>query len=102
MFGKLGDMMGKLNEMKAKAEEVKQKLDSIIIDVESAGGDIKIKITGNRVIKEVKIAASLQHADNLELTEQLIVAMNKAIEKANAANEKEMKEVAGSMLPGLM
>ncbi len=102
MFGKLGDMMGKLNEMKAKAEEVKRKLDATIVEAEGAGGDIKIKLTGNRLIKEISIAPSLQHSDNSELTEQLIVTLNKALEKANAVNEKEMKEVAGSMLPGLM
>jgi DNA-binding protein YbaB len=51
MFGKLGDMMGKLQEMKQKADEIKLKLDSTIINVEGAGGDIKITITGNREIK---------------------------------------------------
>ncbi|MCA6438055.1 MAG: YbaB/EbfC family nucleoid-associated protein [Bacteroidota bacterium] len=102
MFGKLGDMMGKLNEMKAKAEEVKRKLDDSIVEVDGAGGDIKIKLTGNRLIKEISITPSLQHSDNSELVEQLVVTLNKALEKANALNEKEMKEVAGSMLPGLM
>lgn len=101
MFGKLGDMMDKLNEMKAKAEEIKIKLDNTVIDVEGSGGDIKIKITGNRLIKEIHIAPALQHGDNTELTEQLVVALNKAIEKANTVNENEMKTVAGSMLPGL-
>ncbi|MCA0430082.1 MAG: YbaB/EbfC family nucleoid-associated protein [Bacteroidetes bacterium] len=101
MFGKLGDMMGKLNEMKAKAEEIKIKLDNTVLEVDGAGGDIKIKITGNRLIKEIYIAPALQHSDNSELTEQLLVTLNKALEKANSINENEMKAVAGSMLPGL-
>lgn len=101
MFGKLGDMMGKLQEMKQKADEMKRKLDDTIISTEGAGGDIKIEITGNREIKSLSIAASLQHGDKNELEEQLLVTLNKAISKANAINEEEMKKAASGLLPGL-
>jgi DNA-binding protein YbaB len=102
MFGKLGDMMGKLQEMKQKAEETKTKLDNTLLSVEGAGGDIKIEITGNREIKKLHIATGLQHTSNEELTEQLMVALNKAIEKANTLNEEEMKNAASGLLPGIM
>lgn len=101
MFGKLGDMMGKLQEMKQKADEIKFKMDHTIIKAEGAGGDIKIEITGNRHIKSLEIASALQHGDKQELEEQLIVALNKAIEKADKANEEEMKNAAGGILPGM-
>ncbi len=101
MFGKLGDMMGKLQEMKQKAEEIKQKLDDTVLSVEGAGGDIRIDITGNRRIKKLRIAPSLQHGDAEELEEQLTVTLNKAIEKADQLNEEEMKKAAGGLLPGL-
>ena len=101
MLGKFGDMMGKLQEMKQKADEIKIKLDSTIIQVEGAGGDIKISITGNREIRSLTIAPALQHGDKEELEEQLLVTLNKAILKANETNENEMKEVASGMLPGM-
>lgn len=101
MLGKFGDMMGKLNEMKQKADEVKLKLDATVIQVEGAGGDIKIAITGNREIKSLTIAPALQHGDKEELEEQLTVTLNKALFKANELNEHEMKQVASGMLPGL-
>jgi DNA-binding YbaB/EbfC family protein len=101
MFGKLGDMMGKLQEMKQKADEIKLKLDNTIIDVEGAGGDIKISITGNREIKSLSISPALQHGDKDELEEQLTVALNKALIKANELNENEMKKAASGMLPGM-
>ena len=101
MFGKLGDMMGKLQEMKQKADEIKAQLDLTIIKQEGAGGDIKIEITGNRKIKSLQIAASLQHGDKEELEEQLTVALNKAIEAADRVNEEEMKKAAGGLLPGM-
>lgn len=101
MFGKFGDMMGKLQEMKQKADEIKLKLDNTIIDVEGAGGDIKISITGNREIKSLSISPALQHGDKDELEEQLTVALNKALLKANELNENEMKKAASGMLPGM-
>lgn len=102
MLGNLGDMMGKLNDMKQKAEEIRMKLDTMIIDVEGAGGDIKISVTGNREIKNLSIAPALQHGDREELEEQLTVAINKAIQKASALNDEEMKAAASGMLPGFM
>ncbi|MES2132592.1 MAG: YbaB/EbfC family nucleoid-associated protein [Bacteroidota bacterium] len=101
MLGKFGDMMGKLQEMKQKADEIKLKLDATIINIEGAGGDIKIAITGNREIKSLTIAPALQHGDKEELEEQLTVTLNKALFKANELNESEMKQVASGMLPGM-
>lgn len=102
MFGKMGDMIGKLQEMKKQAEETKSKLDATILNIDGAGGDIKIAITGNREIKSLTIAPGLQHAGKEELEEQLLVALNKAISQANALNEEEMKKAASGLLPGLM
>jgi len=101
MFGKLGDMMGKLQEMKQKADEVKSKMDATIINVDAAGGDIKIEITGSRHVKTIEIASALQHGDKQELEKQLMDAFNKAIERADRVNEEEMKKAAGGILPGL-
>lgn len=101
MFGKLGDIMGKLQEMKQRADEIKLKLDSVILKIESAGGDIKIEISGNRLVKSVVVASALQHGNQQELQEQLVVAINKAIAAADKVNEEEMKTAASGMLPGM-
>lgn len=101
MFGKFGDMMGKLQEMKQMADEIKRKLDDKVVVVEAAGGDIVIEISGNRKLKNLSIAPALQHGDKQELEEQLLVAINKAIEKADKVNEEEMKRAATGLMPGL-
>ena len=101
MFGNFGDMMGRLQEMKQKAEEIKTRLDETDLDIEAAGGDIKIKISGGRKIRSLDIAASLQHGDKEELEEQLVVALNRAIDAADKLNEDEMKKAAGGLLPGM-
>jgi DNA-binding protein YbaB len=101
MLGKFGDMMGKLQEAKKIANEIKNKLDNTLLTVEAAGGDIKIEITGTRKVTRVVVAPALQHGDKQYLEEQLLKAMNLAIEKADKLNEEEMKKVAGGLLPGL-
>ena len=101
MFGKLGDMMGKLQEMKQKAEEIKSKLAATRLNVEAAGGDIKIVISGDRKILDLSIEPSLQHGDKQALEEQLQVAINKAIAEADRLNEDEMKKAAGGLIPGM-
>src|SRR5688500_3315353 len=100
MFGKL-DMLGKLQEMKQKADDIKKELSNMILKSDSAGGDVKIEITGNREIKKIEIAPSLQHGDKNELEQQLRAAINKAIETADRASEEELKKVASGLLPGL-
>ncbi len=101
MFGKMGDMMSRLGEMKKKMDEVKEKLEYTEANIDAAGGDIKICINGNRKIKSIVISPSLQHGDKEELEEQLCVALNRAIAKADELNENEMKNAAGGMLPGM-
>ena len=93
--------MGKLQEMKQKADEIKSKLNTVLLKSESAGGDIKIDITGNRCIRSINIASALQHGDAHELQAQLVAAVNKAIAAADQVNEEEMKQAASGMLPGL-
>ena len=94
-----GNMMEQLQMMKIKMEEVKASLESKQITTEAAGGDIKIVISGNKKIKSIIISPSLQFGDKDELEEQLTVAINRAIEKAEELYDNEMKSFAGGMLP---
>lgn len=93
--------MGKLQEMKQKAEEAKATLAAIELNIEGAGGDIKVKITGDRKILDLQISDALQHGNKEALLEQLQVTLNKALQAAEKTNEDEMKKAAGGILPGL-
>jgi DNA-binding protein YbaB len=87
--------------MKQKAEEIKASLSQKTISTEGAGGDIKIVMSGDRQIKELTIASSLQHGDKQELEEQLTVTLNKALAQVEKLNEEEMKKAASGLLPGM-
>ena len=97
-----GDMMGKLQEAQQKVEETKERLKTISMVEESSNGKVKVTITAAREIKDIQIDESLL-ADAEELSDNLVLTLNKALEKANAVNESEMQGAASGMMnmPGL-
>ncbi len=100
MLGDMEGMMAKLKEAQAKIEETKKRLDTIYVDGESGGGDVIATITANREIKNIAIDDELLK-DKEALEDYLIIALNKAIEKANNINETEMAAAAKDGLPDI-
>ena len=98
----MGDMMGKLQEAQRKAEETKERLNTVYLTEESSNGKVKVTISGNREIKDIAIDESLIQ-DAEELSDHLVIAINKAIQKAGEINEREMQAAASGMLnmPGM-
>lgn len=100
MFGDLSEMMGKLKEAQQKIEETKKRLDTVIVEGVSGNGKIKVTASANREIKSIDITDDLIN-DKEALEDYLIIALNKAIEKANAINESEMANAAKGGLPDI-
>lgn len=91
------DMMGKLQK---QMEESKKRLDSIIVEADAGGGQVKVKMTGNREVKSIMISEELHKGDKEELEDLLAVAFNRALALAEKAHEEEMRGAAGGLLPG--
>jgi len=100
MFGDMMGMMGKLKETQRKVEETKKRLDTVIIDESSSDGLLKVSITANRVLKEIKIDDSLLE-DKEQLEDYLVLTLNKAIAKATNVNETELAAVAKEGMPNI-
>ena len=100
MLGDMEGMMAKLKEAQAKIEETKKRLDTIYVDGESGGGDVIATITANREIKNIAIDDELLK-DKEALEDYLIIALNKAIQKANDIHETEMAAAAKDGLPDI-
>lgn len=96
-------MMGKLKETQNKIEETKKRLDTVLVDVQSTDGLLKVTITANRKIKSISIDDALLE-DKEQLEDYMILVLNKAIEKATKVNEAELDAVAKMdmpMIPGM-
>lgn len=98
MFGNLNDMMGKMKEAQKQAEEIKQRLNNLYVKEENS--EISITISGNREVKDIEIKETLLE-DVEKLQDKLILALNKALEKANQINEKEMQGAVKGIIPGM-
>lgn len=100
MFGDLMGMMGKIKETQKKVEETKLRLNTVLIDESSQDNAIKVTITANREIKNISVSDELLE-DKEQLEDYLILALNKAIEKATKINEAELAAVAKEGMPDI-
>lgn len=93
-------MMGKLKETREKVKATKKRLDTVLIDEQAADGMLKVTITANRVVKNVTIDEALMK-DREQLEDYLILAVNRAIEKATSVQEAEIGAVAKEGMPNI-
>lgn len=100
MFGDISGMMGKLQEAQKKVEETKKRLHTVLIDETAANGAIKITVTANREVKAININESLLN-DKEELEDYLIIALNKALQRAGEINEQELAIAAKDGMPNI-
>lgn len=80
--------------MKKKAGELKAKLEAVIITEQHNG--ITIDCNGNRKILAIHIEES-KMTNKLQLEENLIAAINKALESAEKASFGQIGAMAGGM-----
>ena len=95
-------MFGKLNEIKQKMEEIKNRLDTITVEGNAGDGAVQVEVTGNRVVKNIKIEDALLTLNRKEeLQELLETAINIGMEKAKNVSETEMHSAGKGLFPNL-
>jgi DNA-binding YbaB/EbfC family protein len=85
--------------MQSQTDEMKKKLENMFVEAEAENGLIKVTATGNKRITNISINDEII-SDKEALEDLIIVAVNKAIVKAEELHEKEMGSIAQNMLPG--
>ncbi len=94
------DLFSKLQEARQKIEESKIKLNDIIVESSNNDGSIQIKANANKVITSIEISEEfMKSGSKEEIQEQLLTALNNALEEAARKGEAEMKEITKDMLP---
>lgn len=98
MFGDLSKMMGQLQDAKKHVEEAKEKLKTVLVEGSSGNGLVNVTVTANHEIKKIDIN-ELVLQDKEAVEDYLILALNDALKKATAINEKEVADAAKKGLP---
>lgn len=95
------DLINKLQDLKRQSEDSKTRLAEIEIAEESGNGLIRVSMNGNRELKSVEINADLSQFEKDDLEDLMCVAFNRALDKVNELNEKEVMSSAHSLLSGI-
>lgn len=97
-------LMQQMKKMQMEMTRAQEELANTVVTGVAAGETVKIEMTADHRVKSVSIkkeAIDPQDAETLE--DLIVVAMNDATQKAQAASEKRMGAVTGGMrIPGLM
>ena len=101
--------LGKMQEMMAQAqqmqEQMEQKLAQTVVEAESGGGMVHVRMNGRKEILRIKIEPTAlgSSSGDIELLEDLIAAaVNEAGRRADDAMRTSVSGMMGGMdLPGL-
>ena len=99
--GNMAKMLKQAQEMQKQMESVQSELSDIIVDSESGGGMVKVKINGQLEILELKIDDESLKEDKEVIEDLIISAINKGVSKAQASAKEKMNSVTGGMLSGM-
>jgi DNA-binding YbaB/EbfC family protein len=100
MFGDLMGMMGKLRETQEKIKATKARLNTVQIAEKSPDGLLEAVVTANREVVEINVDDRLLE-DKEQLTDYLIITLNKALARAGEVQEAELGAVAREGMPNL-
>ena len=92
------DMIKNLQGMQSKMQEMQTKLNDVTAEGESGGGMVKIKLTGQYSVVDVKIAKEVIDPEDPELLEDLVLsAFTDASNKIKAKIQNEAATIAGDL-----
>ena len=96
----INNLMKQAKKMQEEMQKSQEELSSKEFDSTAGGGAISVKVTGEKVIKEIKIKPDVVDPDDVEMLEDLILTcVNEALRKVDSAQAAELGKFN---IPGLM
>lgn len=96
----LNNLMKEAKKMQQDLEKSQEELASKEFEATAGGGAITVKVSGEKVIKEITIKKEVVDPDDVEMLQDLILTCtNEALRKVDAAQAASMGKYN---IPGLM
>ena len=96
----INNLMKEAKKMQADMEKSQQELAQKEFDATAGGGAIQVKVSGEKIIKEIKIQKDVVDPDDVEMLEDLIITcVNEALRKVDSAQAQQLGRFN---LPGIM
>lgn len=96
----INNLMKEAKKMQAEMQKSQEELAIKEFDSTAGGGAISVKVSGEKVIKEIKIKPDVVDPDDVEMLEDLILTcVNEALRKVDSAQSEELGKFN---IPGMM
>lgn len=102
-MGNMNNMIKQAQKMQQDMLKMQEEIEQQSVEATSGGGAVTVKMSGKKVLEEIKINPEVVDADDVEMLEDLIlVAVNDALKKVDDINQSKMSQLTGGMsIPGL-
>lgn len=96
----INSLMKEAKKMQADMERSQVELASKEFEASAGGGAISVKVSGEKMVKEIKIKPEVVDPEDVEMLEDLILTcMNEALRKVDSAQAESFGKYN---IPGLM
>ena len=96
----INNLMKEAKKMQADMQKTHEELASKEFEASAGGGAVNVKVTGEKVLKEIKIKKDVVDPDDVEMLEDLILTcVNEALRQVDSAQNQEFGKFN---IPGLM
>ena len=96
----INQLMKEAKKMQADIEKSQAELASKEFESTAGGGAVNVKVTGEKVIKEIKLKPEIVDPDDVEMLEDLVLTcVNDALKKVDSAQAASMGKYN---IPGIM
>ena len=96
----INNLMKEAKKMQAEMQKSQEELATKEFEATAGGGAINVKVTGEKIIKEIKIKPDVVDPEDVEMLEDLILTcVNEALRKVDSAQSQELGKFN---IPGLM
>ena len=99
--GNMSKLLKQAQQMQQQIESVQNELSDLIIEAESGGGMVSVKVNGKQELLDINIDEEAL-SEGKEMLEDLIIsAINKALSESQTDSQEKMNSVTGGMMGGM-
>ncbi|MGI6701042.1 MAG: YbaB/EbfC family nucleoid-associated protein [Christensenellales bacterium] len=96
--GNMQQLMKQAQKMQQDMAKAQEELKNSTVEAEAGGGMVKVVMSGDRRVNEIKIKKEAVDPDDIEMLEDLIIAaLNEASGKVDELSEELMGPYAGML-----
>ena len=96
----INQLMKEAKKMQADMEKSQEELAAKEFDASAGGGAIEVKVSGDKLIKDIKIKPEVVDPDDVEMLQDLIITcVNEALKKVDSAQAASLGKFNS---PGIM